>query len=216
MKSERLAYWYFRLNGFLTSQNYIIHPGKAGSQRTEIDILGVRFPYKAERIYKTECDYDTMVDEDIFIQKDEKKPYIIIADATIGHCKLNPSWITPAKKNIHDFMRVVGAFEDKDSIIDPIAKELYENGFYENDSYCISLFCFGKSEDKELKSKYPRVPQKTWDEVLEFIYKRFNRYEELKSDHSQWDCDGKQLWNCSKCNTKSKFIYEIISCLEPG
>ncbi len=44
MKAEMLANWYFRLNGFLTSQNYILHDRR--SQRTEIDILGVRFQHK--------------------------------------------------------------------------------------------------------------------------------------------------------------------------
>jgi len=209
MKSEGLAYWYFRLNGFLISQNYIIHPNHCGSQRTEIDILGVRFPYKAEIINGKK-----MADEAIFESKN--KPYIIIADATISPCKLNDAWIDPAKKNIHDFLRVVGAFEDKDSIIDGIAKKLYEEGFFENDSYCVSLFCVGKLKNPTLHSKYPNVPQITWNGVLKFIYNRFNKYEREKRAHNQWDKDGNQLWECFKRNKhcETNFINEIIDNLD--
>lgn len=208
MKSEKLAYWYFRLNGFLTTPNYIIHNDVGGSQRTEFDILSVRFPYKAEILE------DKMDDEAIFGSK-KNKPYIIIADATIGDCKLNNAWIDPKKKNIHSVLRVVGAIKEEN--IDEVAQQLYKDGFFENYSCCLSLFCVGKSIDSDLQSKYPKVPQKTWNNVLEFIYNRFVKYEVQKRDHSQWDCDGKQLWNFFECNkrNKSNFKNEIISCLEP-
>jgi len=32
--SEKVAYWYFRLNGFLTDVNFIIHSETGGGQRT--------------------------------------------------------------------------------------------------------------------------------------------------------------------------------------
>jgi len=44
IKSEKLAYWYFRLNGFLTIPNLLVHPDRGTEHRTEINILGVRSP----------------------------------------------------------------------------------------------------------------------------------------------------------------------------
>jgi hypothetical protein len=32
--SERLAYWFLRLNGFLTQYNFVVHPENADQHRT--------------------------------------------------------------------------------------------------------------------------------------------------------------------------------------
>jgi hypothetical protein len=32
---EKVAYWYFRLNGFLQIGNFVVHSGRRGSQRSE-------------------------------------------------------------------------------------------------------------------------------------------------------------------------------------
>ena len=45
-QAERLAYWYLRLNGFLTIENFILHPRTTGKQKTDIDLVGVRFPHR--------------------------------------------------------------------------------------------------------------------------------------------------------------------------
>ncbi len=45
---EKVAYWYFRLNGFLQIENFVIHSKRRSSQRTDADLLAVRFPYRAE------------------------------------------------------------------------------------------------------------------------------------------------------------------------
>jgi hypothetical protein len=45
---EKVAYWYFRLNGFLQIENFIVHPSVRGSQRTDADLVAVRFPHRAE------------------------------------------------------------------------------------------------------------------------------------------------------------------------
>lgn len=211
MKSERLAYWYFRLNGFLTSQNYIIHPKVRGSQRTEIDILGVRFPYKAENLEREGRGIETMSDEEIF---DIKKTYIIIAEAKKGKCSINEPLLNRDKKNIPYFLRIVGAFREED--IDNIANELYSKGSFANESYYVSLFCVGAYPNSSLSEAHPEIHQITWDKVLEFIYTRFDKYDVLKRHHPQWDCSGQQLWHCFERNKRNKlnFKREIISCLE--
>ena len=53
LSPEKVAYWYFRLNGFLQIENFIIHPERYGSGRTDADLLAVRFPFRAERLLGT-------------------------------------------------------------------------------------------------------------------------------------------------------------------
>ena len=43
ISSERLAYWFLRLNGFLTQYNFVVHPEGADeyghyNQQTEVDV----------------------------------------------------------------------------------------------------------------------------------------------------------------------------------
>jgi hypothetical protein len=45
MNPEKIAYWFFRLNGCATITNFVVHPDRRGSQRTDVDVLAVRFPY---------------------------------------------------------------------------------------------------------------------------------------------------------------------------
>ncbi len=40
LNPEQTAYWYFRLNGFFTIQNFIVHPDIGGRQHTDADIIG--------------------------------------------------------------------------------------------------------------------------------------------------------------------------------
>ena len=47
MNPETIAYWFFRLNGCATITNFVVHPDRRGSQRTDVDVLAVRFPQQA-------------------------------------------------------------------------------------------------------------------------------------------------------------------------
>ena len=56
---EKVAYWYFRLNGFLQIENFVVHPERRGGQRTDADLLAVRFPHRAERLFNSPNDIMT-------------------------------------------------------------------------------------------------------------------------------------------------------------
>ena len=48
---DAVAEWFLRLNGFFTVVNFVIHPiepNEASLQRTDADVVGVRFPYRQE------------------------------------------------------------------------------------------------------------------------------------------------------------------------
>ena len=59
---EKVAYWYLRLNGFLQIENFVVHPERRGGQRTDADLLAVRFPYRAERLFDNP--HDIMRDDE--------------------------------------------------------------------------------------------------------------------------------------------------------
>lgn len=54
---EELAYWYFRLNGFVPMSNFVLHQdGKVGS---DCDLIAIRFPYVYEKVGGSEEDWDS-------------------------------------------------------------------------------------------------------------------------------------------------------------
>lgn len=114
---ENLAYWYFRLNGFFTITNFIVHPEMGIGQRTDVDIFGVRFPYRQELLYSP------MEDEFIFTRF--QKPYIIIAEVKTDRCSLNGPWTNSHLGNMQRVLRSFGALCPDN--IDAIADQLYRN-----------------------------------------------------------------------------------------
>ena len=194
MKSEDVAAWYFRLNGFFTIINFVLHPSRRGGQRTDADIVGVRFPYRAEFP-------DGPGGDDPEFGRVCDKPYFVIAESTTGPCKLNGPWTKREKKNIHAVLSDLGVF--KRDLIPCVAENLYEQGVYNGNGCFCSLFCLGESRSAEIGTCYPRVPQRVWDEVLGFIYDRFQMYHSRKADHDHWDDNGKQLWQQWKSNRNS-------------
>lgn len=198
ISSEKLAYWYLRLNGFLTITNFVIHPDLGRGQRTDVDILGCRFPFRQELLE------NSMLDDELVILSEEKIT-IVIAEVKRRVCNLNGPWTRPEMKNMHRVLRAVGAFPDQE--ISAVATGLYENGIYENNTHLITLLCFGAMKNQELVKTHLRVPQILWNDVLAFIYHRFQNYLMQKSMHPQWDDEGRLLWDMIvNCLSESEYI----------
>lgn len=119
MKLQGLAEWYLRLNGFLTIRNFIVHPATRGPQLGEIDILGVRFPFRAE------FSLDDEVDDNEFASI-SGRPYFVIAEATRRRRQLNDSWFKAESRTLHELLRAVGLFRDGEEL-NRIAKALRES-----------------------------------------------------------------------------------------
>ena len=183
---EKLAYWYFRLNGCLTIENFVVHPDWRRGQQTEIDLIAVRFPHRSELLNKSMID-----DQKIF--SDPSRIRIIFAEVKKGTCNLNRTLENRQLKNMQRILQALGAF--KLSRTNTVANSLYGNGVYKDSTYHVSILLVGSNENKELKKKYPEVPQLTWEEILKFIFLRFQKYKNQKLSHSQWDDVGQLLWN---------------------
>src|SRR5207247_1712113 len=73
-KSQDIAYWFLRLNGFFTIANFVIHPRlRHGSAQTDGDLLAVRFPDRAEL-----RDFgQALVDDPLFATPDGRIDFVI-------------------------------------------------------------------------------------------------------------------------------------------
>lgn len=150
IKSENLAYWYLRLNGFLTIANFIVHPDQGAMQETYVNVIGVRFPYRAENLRRP------MTDDDGFAPTREKA-YITIAEVKSGRCALNGPWTKPERGNMLRVVRAIGAFPKTEAKL--AADALHKRGHYQNRLYHLSLMCFGREADPGLTARYSCVPQ---------------------------------------------------------
>ena len=201
LNPEVVAYWYLRLNGFFTFQNFILHPDRGTEQHTDADILGIRFPHRSELFL------NPMTDEKMFIQVADV-PFIVIVEVKKGRCSLNGAWINPDLKNIQRVLRAVGAIPRDD--IESVSSRVYDQGYYRDGSYYISLCCIGNDIDNDVQSKYPDIPQIIWNDALRFIFNRFKTYRSQKGEHEQWDETGHVLWKCAAFSeTEDEFIKSI-------
>ena len=85
MKAEELAHWYLRFNGFFTISNFVVHPTRRGSQLTDGDIVGVRFPNRAE------FPEGPGADDGVF-RAAGSRPIFVLTEVKPTRCELNPSW----------------------------------------------------------------------------------------------------------------------------
>ena len=204
IKAEDLAYWYLRLNGFLTIKNFVLHPDQGSDPRTEFDILGVRFPDRKELPTKP-------MDDDQIFTKIKDKPYIVISEATTSTCKLNPCWEEKDKKIYYMVLKAIGTFKE-DEIIEKVAQGLYCDGTYEDGQYYVSLLCIGKEQSEKVKEQHEKINQITWDYVLKFIHERFDKFNVQKSCHCQWDTEGQLLWDVFEMHRRKQS--EFVACIE--
>jgi hypothetical protein len=91
--SEDLAYWYLRLNGFLTIPNFVVHPDIGAEQRTDVDVLGVRFPHRRELLLRPMADDKPFVDV-------RDRAYLVLAEVKRGQCRRNGPWTDADSENM--------------------------------------------------------------------------------------------------------------------
>ncbi|MBS0157379.1 MAG: hypothetical protein JSS26_02175 [Nitrospira sp.] len=182
MKPEALAQWYLRLNGFFTITNFVVHPTHKGSQLTDGDIVGVRFPHR------TEFQDGPGGDEEEF-QHINNRLYFVVAEVKRGLCVMNQSWKMSGQEPIVALLQDLGPFA-KCHVLDA-ASNLLSNGCYNTETLRASLLFIGSKFDPTLPTN---ALKKSWLELLEFIFARFSKHHQVKTDHDQWDNLGKELF----------------------
>jgi len=191
LSPEKVAYWYFRLNGFLQIENFVVHPGRRGSQRTDADILGVRFPFRAERLF--DDTRDIMRDDEAHLLLSADQIDVVIAEVKTNQpCTLNGPWTREDHQNVHRVLAAIGCLPP--GHIERAAADIYRAGVYRSEvGLRVRLVAVGASRNDELTVAFPEVTQLIWSEMLAFIWDRFHTYRRQKTQVDQWDAQGRIL-----------------------
>jgi hypothetical protein len=186
---EKVAGWYFRLNGFMTMDNFIVHRDSRSESgpKTDADIFGVRFPFRDEL-------HEGMKDDLPF--RHQKLPLLVIAEITKGVCKLNGPWTKRADRNMQYVLKAIGAFEA--SRVDEVADCLYDDHVYENKHMKMQLFAIGSKINEDYATDRPRLQQLLFEDILSFIYQRFRTFRDQKREHQHWDEMGDFLYRAAQ------------------
>jgi hypothetical protein len=186
IRADRFAYWYLRLNGFLTTVNFVVHPELGNAQRTDVDVLAVRFPHRAELMLNP-------MQDDPRVQLSSERPVVLVVEVKVGLCSLNGPWVNQAGENMQRVLRAIGITPIESEA--PIAHDLYRSGRSVQPQALFSLACFGERANEQIEARWPAIPQITWLDAARFIFDRFTSYSRQKVSHPQWDEDGLHLWH---------------------
>jgi hypothetical protein len=202
-ETEEAAYWYFRLNGCFTIENFVVHPEYVDtdlSQRTDADILAVRLPVRREDPYA-----EPMSDAEKLVSD---KPLLVIAEVKLSKVDLNGPWTKPERNNIHRVLRAAGLL-DSDDEIDLAAHSLYTNRRYVGSDAEVRMFALGDAGADELQRHRSGVITVLWSEALGFIHDRFTRYRRIKADHDQWRDAGRDLYDLAVDMSEVEFVEHV-------
>jgi hypothetical protein len=186
LPSEALAYWYLRLNGFLTIPNFIVHPDAGANQGTEIDTVGLRLPDRSENLVRPMADDSRLIDP-------VGRVHLVLTEAKRGEAAVNDSWMNPQRQNILRVVRSIGVAGKPRAA--RIATRVVANGAYLSPKLRVEILCLADRRSARLSRQLPGVRQVLWLETLEFIHERFTAYHRQKRSHGQWDAIGQLLWN---------------------
>lgn len=202
--AEKAAYWYLRLNGFFQIENFVVHPARRGSQLTDADLLAVRFPFRAERLF--DDPNDTMDDDVKTLSLSTQAVDFVIAEVKSNQpCTLNGPWTSQDRQNVHRVLAAMGCLPP--NAIGQAAADIYKSGMFQSRSGLrIRLVAIGRGRSDDIAKQYPDVTQVTWVEALSFIWKRFDRYGKQKTQVDQWDEFGKNIKWYADYHEESEFI----------
>lgn len=193
---EKLARLYLRLKGYFVT-NLIIHSSTSGDLSTEIDIIGVRFPFHRQDDRKVnvpdilECSHDSIE--------------IIIADVKnvnkVEYVKFNPG-LRSNRASIEKLIKWIGCFNSiDDSLLDKFEDHLnlhrdpQMNGFsefaYDNEFgkflFKFTFFCPSLSPWSNKGFKYICA-----DELLDFTWECLNQINIIETCSRTYNYD---MWN---------------------
>ena len=209
---ERLACWYLRLNGFLSIENFIVHNEGGRAQRTDLDLVALRFPNRREALRGYADDAEWMADDRRF--RDKTNPFAAFVEVTTKQCKLNGAWTDRAKANVPRAIRALGVFSTPQEV-EEASEKIYTAGRYASDKIELGLISIGESPNPDLSAQLRNVMQIVWSEITGFIFDRFAAFERIKEEHSQWDLDGHLLWHVFQEHRGDKAAFSSAFVLIP-
>lgn len=193
INTERLAYWYFRLNGFLGNESYIIHRQRnSPNHATDIDYVGVRFMHRKE-LYENKDNW--MKDDEnskLFKYRPTGKLFICLAEIKQSTPNINSTWTDENLNTLEQLLLSIGCISLKH--VSKVVKNLQKKGYCNIYKTYITFVAVGNS-NQSIRIPYDKIPIISWEEILDFIYNRFKDYKVEKSNLKEWSNFGeaKQL-----------------------
>lgn len=174
---EKLVYWYLRFNGYLTVENFTIHPNFKRDPEAEADILAVRFPFSVEdpRRFTFERDSNLTIPDCIDF---------IIGEVKSSRCDINSSWCEPDRENIQYALRWLGYWREGE--IEAISQSVYDHKVWVSDTASVRFVCFGKDGNVDLRRNYPSLKQILLIPMMDFVRNRLTTGC-LKLHRENWD-----------------------------
>jgi hypothetical protein len=200
-KGEELVEWYLRLNGYFVIPNFILHPLlPGGSQRTEVDLLGVRFPHQIEIVCNSERQKVRMENDGNLVNDEFVDCLIVSVKGVRSEAEVNKSM--KDFQNLRDIIRRFGVVHSEKDV-DKVASELLrDKKSVWNHFQTRFLAVAGKHNG------YSTTKQIIFREIVEFILERFRSYCHHKVDTEQWEGVGKRI--LSNCQKSSQDIIQMI------
>lgn len=205
---EKVAYWYFRLNGYFQIDNFVVHPPGRGGQRTDADLLAVRFPHRAERLID---DPDDVMPDDLHTLGASPVgiDVAIVEVKTNQPCTLNGPWTRKERQNVERVLAAIGCVPAER--IRRAAEDIYLRGVHQADGGLrIRLVAVGRDRNEELSADFPAVTQLTWTDILSFIWQRLHNYRHQKKQVDQWAAEGLQLKGIADQSTGAAAFVEDV------
>lgn len=199
---DSVAEWFLRLNGFFTVLNFVVHPVEAkegAQQRTDADVLAVRFPHRHEIVGG-----NPLADHATF--QGSSRTVLAIGEVTAGPCKLNGPWARPKDENVGNVLRSLGCVAP--ASLTAISTSLYRNGRFQSADLEARLLCFGRRASGKLPTD---ALQFTWDEVFGFVYDRYQTFWRVKRQNQQWPPIGRLLWDRCRDQERDAYVREMLA-----
>lgn len=201
-KLDSVAEWFLRLNGFFTILNFVVHPiepNEGAQQRTDADILGVRFPNRREIVGS-----EVLPDHPAF--QASARTLLVIAEVKAGRCRLNGPWTRREDENINHVLHALGCV--RPGLLEAVSGSLYQFGRYESGEIEARLLCFGARRSDNLPVS---TIQFTWDEIFGFVYDRYQAFWRLKRENQQWPPVGRLLWDMCRNQQRDPYIRQMMT-----
>ncbi|WP_425147174.1 hypothetical protein [Deinococcus sp.] len=168
--AEKVAYWYFRLNGFFPLANYVLH-AKNGRGSADTDLIAIRMPFATEKVGSSDAiDNNEFSDQGIVISK----TCAIICEVKSGR-KVSLSDIKSIKntERLKDAVGRIG-FVDQ-GCIDEIVGNIIEFGSWQDEGekfyICTRLVC----SDRTILTGLDGIVKISLDSMQNFISKRMSQ-----------------------------------------
>ena len=228
MRAEEVAQWYFRLNGFFLIRGFIVHPDHAKDKDkdkgalTEADLLGIRLRHSTEKYWKSAHNKNksSNVPDDALltdINKDSCKHLAVMVEVKSGLCAINGPWThgigldNKSKSNMGRALMRMGHIPPGE-INDGVSK-MHQHLRYESNEFVTQYIAIGRTVDSNLRDKYPRLIQITFDNIGSFLCTRFKSFpNKIPQDRniSLWDGFGGEFceWFQHEGNFGSRKVTE--------